>query len=41
MTKELKKQVDLVNLNLKIIIAFTLLLIAGLLVYLVASFKFS
>ena len=38
MKSELKKQVELVNLNIKVIIAFGILMIIGLLMYL-AFFK--
>jgi len=38
MTKDLKKQVELVDLNLKVIIAFGVLIIASVLIYL-AFFK--
>jgi hypothetical protein len=38
MTRDLKKQVELVDLNLKVIIAFSFLIIASILMY-IAFFK--
>lgn len=38
MTRELKKEVELVDLNLKVIIAFGVLIIASILLYILATY---